>query len=123
MAAIAAVALAAALGADQATKALALRAGIARGTPRTFVPLGPRALVVLWLAAAAVVTLALLAQRTPLAAAGLGTALGGAAGNVLDRVRRGSVVDFVSIGWWPTFNLADAAIVAGGGLALLGAVV
>jgi signal peptidase II len=121
MAAIAAIALAVALLADQATKALALRAGIARGTSRTFVPLGRRGLPLLWLAAAGVVALAIAAQRTPLAAAGLGAALGGAAGNVLDRLRRGSVVDFVSIGWWPTFNLADAAIVGGGGLALLAA--
>jgi len=48
-----------------------------------------------------------------LALAGLGAALGGAAGNVFDELRRGGVVDFISIGRWPTFNLADAAIVAG----------
>jgi lipoprotein signal peptidase len=43
------------------------------------------------------------------AAAGL--AFGGSAGNVIDRVRRGVVVDFIDLGWWPAFNLADAAIV------------
>jgi signal peptidase II len=45
------------------------------------------------------------------AAAGL--AFGGSAGNVIDRVRRGVVVDFIDLGWWPAFNLADAAIVVG----------
>lgn len=44
---------------------------------------------------------------------GLGVLLGGAAGNLIDRVRFGAVVDFVDVPWWPTFNVADAAIVAG----------
>jgi signal peptidase II len=44
---------------------------------------------------------------------GLGLALGGAAGNVLDWIRRGAVVDFVDLGWWPVFNLADGGIVVG----------
>jgi signal peptidase II len=46
-------------------------------------------------------------------AVGLGLALGGAAGNLTDRFLHGSVVDFVAIGPWPVFNLADAAMVAG----------
>jgi signal peptidase II len=50
---------------------------------------------------------------------GLGAMVGGAAGNVLDRLRHGAVVDFVAIGPWPVFNLADAALVAGVGLMLL----
>jgi signal peptidase II len=37
----------------------------------------------------------------------------GAAGNVIDRVRRGYVVDFIEIHRWPVFNVADMAIVAG----------
>jgi signal peptidase II len=46
-----------------------------------------------------------------LGAAALGAIAGGAAGNLLDRVRAGSVVDFIEIRVWPTdFNLADAAI-------------
>jgi signal peptidase II len=50
----------------------------------------------------------------------LGLLLGGAAGNLLDRLLRGGVplrgevVDFVKVGWWPVFNLADSCIVAGG---------
>jgi len=51
---------------------------------------------------------------------GLGFALGGAAGKMLDMFRRGGIVDFVDLGWWPVFNLADVAIVAGL-LAALGA--
>jgi len=48
---------------------------------------------------------------------GLGVLLGGATGNLVDRLRLGAVVDFVDVPWWPTFNLADAAIV--GGVALV----
>jgi signal peptidase II len=43
----------------------------------------------------------------------LGVALGGAGGNVLDRLWRGGPVDFVDLECWPAFNLADVAIVAG----------
>ena len=50
------------------------------------------------------------------AAWGLGAALGGAAGNLTDILRRRGIVDFVDLRWWPVFNLADVAIV--GGLAL-----
>jgi signal peptidase II len=46
-------------------------------------------------------------------AVGLGIALGGAAGNLVDRVHRGFVVDFVAAGAWPVFNLADAAMTVG----------
>jgi signal peptidase II len=42
-----------------------------------------------------------------------GLLIGGALGNLADRVRIGSVIDFVDLPAWPTFNLADAAIVAG----------
>jgi len=59
------------------------------------------------------------AFHNPLAAAALGVALGGAAGNVLDRVRRGGVVDYIDLGFWPIFNFADLAIVLGVGLFLL----
>ncbi len=42
-----------------------------------------------------------------------GLLVGGALGNLADRVRMGSVVDFIDVPVWPTFNLADVAIVAG----------
>jgi len=48
----------------------------------------------------------------PTAIAG-GLILGGALGNLFDRVARGEVVDFVSIPAWPAFNLADVAITLG----------
>jgi signal peptidase II len=39
--------------------------------------------------------------------------IGGALGNLADRVRDGAVTDFISVPLWPTFNLADLAIVLG----------
>ena len=39
--------------------------------------------------------------------------LGGAAGNLLDRLRLGHVTDFLDVGSWPVFNLADSSIVIG----------
>lgn len=55
----------------------------------------------------------------------LGLLLGGATGNLLDRllrapgIGRGAVVDFVDFKVWPSFNMADSAIVCGGILAVL----
>jgi len=46
-------------------------------------------------------------------AVALGAAIGGAAGNLVDRLRRGHVIDFIAIGPWPVFNVADAAITGG----------
>ena len=46
----------------------------------------------------------------------LGLQLGGAAGNLADRITLGSVTDFVDIGRWPVFNMADAWIVTGLGI-------
>ena len=43
----------------------------------------------------------------------LGLQLGGALGNLLDRVRLGRVTDFIDFRIWPVFNLADMSIVAG----------
>jgi signal peptidase II len=44
----------------------------------------------------------------------LGVILGGAVGNLIDRLRfDGAVVDFIGLYSWPSFNLADAAIVVG----------
>ena len=43
----------------------------------------------------------------------LGLQLGGAIGNLTDRIRLGHVIDFIDVGWWPVFNLADSAIMVG----------
>ena len=43
----------------------------------------------------------------------LGLILGGAVGNLIDRLRFGYVTDFIDVGIWPAFNLADSAIVVG----------
>ena len=51
--------------------------------------------------------------QSPLAQAGLGLALGGAASNLVDILERRSIVNVIDLGWWPIFNLADAAILGG----------
>ena len=53
-----------------------------------------------------------IAQSVWLASA-LGLQLGGALGNVIDRLRHGFVVDFVNVPHFPTFNVADSAITIG----------
>ena len=62
-------------------------------------------------------------SRNPWEAAGFALAVGGSLGNILDRLRQGAVTDFLDIYWqdwhWPTFNMADVAIVCGMGLILL----
>jgi signal peptidase II len=127
--------------ADQVSKAVVLArwplaALTAAAAPRAFVSIrcilnrhgalaafaGAPALAALW---AAMILLAVLTlYYGPLGNGaflpiGMGAMVGGATGNGLDRLRRGAVVDFVAIGPWPVFNLADAALVAGTGLILL----
>ena len=62
-------------------------------------------------------------QRPRLEAMGYSLILGGALGNVADRVLRGSVVDFLDFHWqlvhWPAFNLADVAITSGAALLIM----
>jgi signal peptidase II len=52
-------------------------------------------------------------QVTSLLRLSLGMQIGGAAGNLLDRLRLGHVTDFIDVGPWPVFNLADSSIVIG----------
>jgi signal peptidase II len=60
---------------------------------------------------------------SPLLGAAIGLIVGGALGNVVDRIRHGAVVDFLDfhMGYWhwPAFNLADSAICLGVALLLL----
>ena len=126
------------LTADQVSKAFVLARWPPAGftTPRSLVSIrcmlnrqgtlaalaGVPALAALWAAMIVSAALALhygLLGHDELVPIGVGTALGGATGNVLDRLYRGAVVDFVAIGPWPVFNLADAALVAGAGAILL----
>ena len=68
-----------------------------------------------------VVLLIVAARRTDrLGPVFLGLVIGGAIGNLIDRITRaedgflsGAVVDFVDLGWWPVFNVADSAVVVG----------
>jgi signal peptidase II len=60
---------------------------------------------------------------------GIGLLIGGAAGNLIDRlfrgddgVLRGSVVDFIDLQWFPIFNVADMAINVGAGLLILNSI-
>ena len=68
----------------------------------------------------AVVLIKMLRSATdPWMVVGLALVLGGALGNLSDRIFRadgfldGAVIDFVKVGWWPSFNIADAALTVG----------
>lgn len=50
----------------------------------------------------------------------IGMMLGGAAGNLIDRVRLGRVTDFIDFPLWPSFNVADSSVVVGIGILLVG---
>jgi signal peptidase II len=80
---------------------------------------GVNALVFSLVAAAVVLALIYWLRRvsSPLLAVAIGLIIGGAVGNVIDRIRLGAVVDFldfhVGLWHWPAFNLADSAICVG----------
>ena len=72
--------------------------------------------VIVWLLAS------LRTEASRLSTLGMGLVIGGAAGNLIDRVfrgdawLRGAVVDFIDFQWFPIFNVADIAINVGAGL-------
>ncbi len=80
-------------------------------------------LIVLSLAVVGVLLVWLARTAARLPAFALAAVIGGALGNVIDRLNYGKVADFLDFhlaGWhWPAFNLADSAIVCGVGLLLL----
>ena len=84
---------------------------------------GSRSLLLAGSALAVLVVLWMLLSGKPsrLATLGCGLILGGAAGNLLDRLGSGEVTDYVHFSFWYIFNAADAAIVVGVGLLLLSA--
>ena len=55
-------------------------------------------------------------QESSLIRCGIGLLLGGAAGNLLDRIQTGLVVDFLDFRVWPVFNIADIGICVGAGM-------
>lgn len=88
--------------------------GLGRGLGPVIVVLGVLVLVVILVAARR----AVLTTWTAVAA---GLVVGGAVGNLVDRLLRdhGGVVDFIDFQWWPIFNVADAAISVGAMLLVL----
>ena len=103
---------------------LAFNSGMAFGTATG---LGP----VIGLVATGVIIWLLVSLRTEgstLSMIGIGCVIGGAAGNLIDRLfrdggwMRGSVVDFIDFQWFPIFNVADMAVNVGAGLLILNAV-
>jgi signal peptidase II len=131
----------AALAADQATKTAAvgllsahhphpvaggwLRLTLERNPGGAF-GLLPQATTYL-IAASTVIALALLVYaraavaHSTLLTVAVAMLLGGALGNLVDRVRLGHVVDFIDLRVWPVFNVADIAVTAGVGLIILAA--
>jgi signal peptidase II len=74
--------------------------------------------------ASAVISVLILKNKNKrLFCSGLALILGGAVGNLVDRLRFGHVVDFLdfhALGWhWPAFNVADSAITVGAGILIL----
>lgn len=53
------------------------------------------------------------ALQRPILRLAIGLQLGGAFGNLLDRLAFGTVTDFIHVGWWPIFNIADSSICVG----------
>ncbi|MEX0768546.1 MAG: signal peptidase II [Microthrixaceae bacterium] len=116
---------------------LSLRFNLAFNTGMAFskgAGMGPIIGVVALIVAAVLVLIARKSRSIPQLLL-IGVVIGGAVGNVIDRLTRvgeapnfssgfmsGAVVDFIDLQWWPIFNVADAAIVVGGiGLVLIGA--
>jgi signal peptidase II len=128
----------AAVAADQITKSIATRA-LDIGDPIQVLPFfslerirntgiafgqlaGKQELVtVLTLGALAwmIVFFARAGARSPVIPVAIGLLMGGASSNLADRLRAGSVTDFLHIHHWPVFNLADCFIVAGVAILML----
>ncbi len=86
---------------------------------------GPLLLALLSIAAAVLIIVFIVRCRecTGRTFIALGAVLGGALGNLIDRIICGKVIDFIDVGatgWrWPTFNVADISICLGGAALLL----
>jgi signal peptidase II len=77
------------------------------------------------LTAVALVVVGVLALIVPhlgpsrLLAVGVACVMGGAVGNLIDRIRVGYVIDYIDLHFWPVFNIADIAITVGAGLLII----
>lgn len=80
---------------------------------------GAIVVVVIVIAVAALLTYFVLNATRPWAWLATGLLLGGAAGNAIDRIAEGAVIDFLKLPAWPAFNLADSAITIGVAVLLL----
>lgn len=76
-------------------------------------------LVAVLLVAGVAVLFRQLLQQPPVMRFGAALLVGGALGNLIDRIRLGKVVDFLDFRIWPIFNVADIAICVGVGFILL----
>jgi signal peptidase II len=130
--------MAAAVLADQMTKAVALSL-LSQGSPIPVLPsfnltlgfnegasfgmmgdiMAGKPFVMATLTGALTFALAVIALRArhPVERSGFALVVGGAIGNIIDRLRQGAVTDFIDLYWrdwhWPTFNVADIAITVG----------
>lgn len=69
-----------------------------------------------------VVTLAVVGPRLGgdrMLALAIAAVMGGAVGNLIDRVRLGYVIDYIDLHFWPIFNIADIALTVGAGLFII----
>jgi signal peptidase II len=98
--------------------ALTFNSGAAFSLARGLTP----ELVIVGVALVAVVVVVGRTASTAGTAIAVGLILGGAVGNLVDRLVRsngGAVIDFIDLRYWPTFNVADACIVCGAVLLIL----
>ncbi|WP_420345329.1 signal peptidase II [Pelagibius sp.] len=99
---------------------LTYNTGVSFGLLQNDSPWGPYLLSGLALAVVAALLVWVKRQPVGLLPYGIGLVVGGAIGNVIDRMHQPGVVDFLDFhlaGWhWPAFNIADSAIVCGAAL-------
>jgi signal peptidase II len=104
--------LAVVLAADQLAKRLVI-ADVAKGDSNGVFSGKPVVMVIVAAALVGLVVWFALHAGRPLVWLPTGLLLGGALGNIIDRVRDGAVTDFIKLPLWPAFNLADVAITLG----------
>ena len=83
------------------------------------IPVWPFLFWLIWIVIIGVVVWKLIYSRTLYSSFPLVFILSGAISNSFDRLKLGCVVDFIDVGFWPVFNIADSLIVMGGTLLLV----